>query len=421
MESFSVPKVQLNTKLSVNVPSSKSMANRALILSALSKGDFTIFGDFEAEDIQLMISGLHQMGVQVSLVDAGVKFQNDMNWMKSADPLVLNLGNSGTSLRFLTSLSCLRAGDTLLTGIQRMKERPLADLIDALGQLGFNVQYSDKIGFPPVEVLGTDHGTSQTYAGGAVRMRGNTSSQFVSSLLLIGSAFGQGLAIQVYGELISRPYVETTLKMIEEWGGSVSRKLGVRSLELRVEHAELKGHDYQVEGDASAAVYWWAIGFLHDVDVDVENVPLDSVQGDVGFLKLLQQMRDHHEGVFEVDMNDMPDASLMLMAMAPLMSYPIRITNIASLRVKETDRIDAMATELRRLGVDVQTGQDWMTVMPLKSFNVSPVEIETYNDHRIAMSFAISGTRIGNIVIKNPDCVQKTYPRFWDDLKRLTA
>lgn len=392
---------QLNLKdrsFQVTVPSSKSMANRALILAALSKGKFKLIGDFEAEDIQLMIGALQYLGIKIARRKDCLVIDNDLRWREKNNRLRLFLGNSGTSLRFLTSLVCLRRGETVLTGKQRMKERPIKDLVDALRQLGAEVRYLEKDGYPPLEVIGAG-----SLRGGKVKMKAQVSSQFLTSLLLIEPALEGKLQISLSGKVISRPYVDMTRAMVRAWK---------------------EGRDFSVEGDASAAVYWWALGYLHGARVTISNVPQKSFQGDVKFLGLLRRLKAYKaQKTLVLDMNDMPDASLMLMAIAPLLKFPVKITGIGSLRVKETDRIEAMAQELQKLGVRLAVGKDWMKVWPLdlQRFDGSRrIVIETYDDHRIAMSFAILGTRLGNLDILDPDCVQKTYPNFWRDLRKFS-
>lgn len=399
MKSIHIPQLHLKGRsFRITVPSSKSMANRALILAALSKGKFKLIGDFEAEDIQLMIGALQNLGIKVDRRKDCLVIDNDLRWREKHNRLRLFLGNSGTSLRFLTSLVCLRRAETVLTGKQRMKERPIKDLVDTLRQLGAEVRYLEKDGYPPLEVIGAG-----SLRGGKVKMKAQVSSQFLTSLLLIEPALEAKLQIALSGKVISRPYVDMTSAMVRAWKS---------------------GRDFSVEGDASAAVYWWALGYLHGARVTISNVPQKSLQGDVKFLGLLRRLKAYKaQKTLVLDMNDMPDASLMLMAIAPLLKFPVNITGIGSLRVKETDRIEAMAQELQKLGVRVVVGKDWMKAWPvdLQRFDGSRrIVIDTYDDHRIAMSFAILGTRLGNLDILDPDCVQKTYPNFWRDLRKFS-
>jgi 3-phosphoshikimate 1-carboxyvinyltransferase len=415
VKSISIPKLNLKgLTFDVKVPSSKSLANRALVLAALSKGEFSLKGDFEAEDIQLMIEALRKMGIGIEAkAGEGLLIKNDLSWMADEGDLELFLGNSGTSIRFLTSLVLFRKGTTLLTGKDRMKERPIGDLVDALRQIGAHITYLDKEGFPPLFVRGLEN-----VSGGVIRMRGDVSSQFLTSVLLISSQFSSGLQVKVDGELISKPYVEMTLELMKSWGVHTQHDdRGYSALpQLMI------GQDFVIEGDASAATYWWALSHLHDCVINIQNVQNDSIQGDVHFKKVLN-MLSNCTGPFEIDMNNMPDASLTLMAVAPFHHDVVTITNIGSLRVKETDRIEAMATELRRVGVMVETGVDWVKVWPgekEQTGDSKSISVHTYDDHRIAMSMAVLATKLGSIVILDPDCVKKSYPEFWNHLSRFT-
>ncbi|MDP3975901.1 MAG: 3-phosphoshikimate 1-carboxyvinyltransferase [bacterium] len=417
MDSYVVPKLSLEGKsFSVRVPSSKSMANRALILAAQTKGDFLLKGDFAAEDIQLMVEALRKIGVGIVEKSDSLCISNDLSWRRNEAEIELYLGNSGTSLRFLTSLVCLRKGNTVLTGKERMKERPIKDLVDALRQLKVRIEYLEKDGFPPIRVVG-----SEKVIGGSASVRGDVSSQFITSLLLCAPSFEEGLRLKISDELISKPYVDLTLYQLREWG-AVAESSDVPS-EFHISRSVFSAANREIEGDASAAVYWWALGFLHGAEVTITNVPLTSLQPDLKFVRVLELLkkRKSGQGEFEIDMNDMPDASLMLIALGATLDYPIRITGIGSLRVKETDRIAAMAAELVKVGSAVDEGTDWIRIGPLAKELVQIVQIDTYDDHRVAMAMAILGTKLGNLEISDPDCVNKTYPGFWSDLERFTS
>lgn len=418
MQSYTVHLLNLkNSEHSLTVPSSKSLANRVLILAALSSGSFRVTGDFEAEDIQLMITALKQLGIDISRDSTGLHFQNDLSWREDSSQLELFLGNSGTCVRFLSSLVSLRAGPTVLTGKNRMKERPIADLVDSLRQFGISVDYGENEGFPPLLIT-----PPQNLKGGEVHIKGNVSSQFITSILLSAPAFKNGVSLHIDGPLISRPYVSLTLDLLKKWGVEVQEE----GTSIIVTPAALEGLDFEVEGDASAAVYWWALSFLHDVEISVSNIPEGSVQGDARFQSILRYLKKKSpcspQG-YHFDMNAMPDASLMLMALAPLLDHPTHISGIASLRVKETDRIQAMSVELSKLGVQVEVGDSWMKIdlLDLESYDFSQkIQIETYDDHRVAMSMAILGTRLGNLEILDPECVSKSYPNFWKDLESFS-
>ncbi|MGE3340860.1 MAG: 3-phosphoshikimate 1-carboxyvinyltransferase [Candidatus Altimarinota bacterium] len=424
LKSILVPRLDLYGRtFDIVVPSSKSLANRALILAALSRGEFELRGDFEAEDIQIMMGALREIGVGVGTIETirtigTIGIRNDLSWMNDGRDLELFLGNSGTSIRFLTSLVLFRKGKTILTGKERMKERPIRDLVDALRQIGAEIEYLDQEGFPPLRVSGLTDLT-----GRVIKIRGDVSSQFLTSLLLVGSAFRENVEVLIDGPLISQPYVEMTLDLLRKWDVTLQR--GAEG--FRTMPQQLMGADMVIEGDASAATYWWALEYLHQCVINVKNVQNDSKQGDVQFKKVLN-MLSNCTGEFEIDMNDMPDAAMTLMAVAPFHVASVTIRNIGSLRVKETDRIEAMANELRKCGVVVETGEDWVRVMGVGRLgnrgrlgDGGVVQIETYDDHRIAMSMAVFGTMVGGLEILESDCVGKTYPHFWDDLFRIQA
>lgn len=415
METFSVPlwHPPQGASYELNVPSSKSLANRMLILTALAQGSSRLKGDFEAEDIQIMITALQAIGLELVQEEGGVRVSNDFSWRSNADEKDLFLGNSGTSTRFLAALCALREGPVTLSGKPRLQERPIGDLAEALKHIGARVKYLQEKGFPPLKI---SQGIGKQ---SVVELSGETSSQFITALLMIAPLLQNGLEIRLKGKVISRPYINMTLELMKQWGAQVVWK---GESTLVVEAGSYQPQELTIEGDASAAVYWWALSFLHEVEVSVANLPGNSLQGDQKFLQLLNKLKKEPQVLDQdllIDMEDLPDASLMLMALAPLLNCPVRIEGLSSLRVKETDRLEAMATELSKVGVKVEVGPDWMRIEPLdmSSYNADePIEIDTYDDHRVAMSIAILGTRLGNLVIRDPDCVNKTYPKFWVDL-----
>jgi 3-phosphoshikimate 1-carboxyvinyltransferase len=255
-----------------------------------------------------------------------------------------------------------------------------------------------------------------------VKIRGDISSQFLSSILLVASAFETSVEITLEGKLVSGPYVEMTTDLMRKWDLAVQSS----SEGFRIFQQSLSGFDFEMEADASAAVYWWAMEYLHECVINVLNVQNDSKQGDMQFKKVLHMLKTCSSS-FEIDMNDMPDAALALMAVAPFHHSEVVIKNIGNLRVKESDRIDAMSRELRKCGVEVETGVDWVKVNPLhfppppslEGRGGSKIMVNTYDDHRVAMSMAVFATKLGKVEILNPVCVSKSYPRFWEHLKMM--
>jgi 3-phosphoshikimate 1-carboxyvinyltransferase len=410
---------------SVSVPGSKSITNRALVLSALAKSadGCHLRGVLRSEDTEVMIACLAKLG-----------FRLEMDWRKSEvligshshriipEPAAeLFVANSGTSMRFLCAMVALGTGGYRLDGVPRMRERPIEDLLAALRQLGADAQCELGNGCPPVTI--ESHGL----VGGSVDIRGQTSSQYLSALLMIAPFTRSGVEIRLVGPLVSEPYIAMTLRMLEHWGAKVDR------LAPEVFHVEpgLLGEvkEYAIEPDASAASYFFAVAAILQGRVTVLDLPENSLQGDVHFVDVLEQMGCRIEkcaagitvhggplrGV-DVDMNAISDTVMTLGAVACFAEGPTTIRNVAHIRHKETDRIAALATELRKVGAAVEESADGLKITPRPLHGAG---IDTYNDHRMAMSMALIGLRVPGMVIRNPGCVAKTYPGFWRDLEKL--
>ena len=411
----------------VRVPGSKSITNRALVLAALSGSsgyDCELRGALQSEDTEVMCDSLRALGFRThmdwpsSLVRVGHEEDDDRIPASHAD---LFVANSGTTMRFLTALVSLGHGRFRLDGVPRMRERPIEDLLVTLRQLGVSAFSERGNGFPPVVV------EASGLAGGRAVIKGNVSSQFLSGLLMAASAAQSEVAIEVEGELVSWPYVAMTVQMMRQWGLEIETPSTTR---FRVPGRQRSGvMGYEIEPDASGASYFWAAAAIARGNVRVGELTARSLQGDVFFLNLLEEMgcavvRGHNgltvhgrplRGI-DVDMNDISDTVMTLAAVACFAEGPTTIRNVAHIRHKETDRLAALATELRRVGAEVDEFADGLTITPRP---LHGAEIETYNDHRMAMSMALIGLRVPGIVIKNPGCVAKTYPGFFDDLEKL--
>ncbi len=343
---------------------------------------------------------------------------------QSAD---LFVANSGTTMRFLTALASLGQGRYRLDGTARMRERPIEDLLVALRQLGVQARTERGSGCPPVIVE-----AKGLLSGGRLQINGNVSSQFVSAVLMVSPYAEQSVLIELAGPLVSEPYVEMTAAMMRQWGFVVRRMGSSYSVE---DFSTLCDQDaphrivYEIEPDASAASYFWGAAAIAGGRVSVAGLPENSLQGDVRFVDVLADMGCRvergptditlHGGPLhgiDVDMNDISDTVMTLAAVACFAEGPTTIRNVAHIRHKETDRLAALATELRRFGAGVEEFGDGLTITPR---SLHGAEIETYNDHRMAMSMALIGLRVPGIVIKNPGCVAKTYPHFFTDLERL--
>lgn len=411
----------------VRVPGSKSITNRALVLAALSgKGDSCIVRNgLRSEDTEVMIAALRKLGFDVEEKWEGVEphilvssDEDDLIPARSAD---LFVANSGTTMRFLTALVSLGEGRYRIDGVARMRERPIEDLLSALRQLGVKAVSEKGNGCPPVVIEG------RGLKGGNVRIRGDVSSQFLSGLLM-AAPFAQGdITIDVEGPLVSWPYVAMTLAMMERF------RLQVNVVDRRQFHIPGRQGsglcEYDVEPDASAASYFWGAAAVTGGSVRVLGLTGDSLQGDVRFVEVLEDMGctvvrapdgwTVHGGPLrgiDVDMNDISDTVMTLGAVALFAHGPTTIRNVAHIRHKETDRLAALATELRRVGATVEEFADGLCITPRPLHGAA---IETYNDHRMAMSLALVGLKVPGVVITNPGCVGKTYPDFFSDLEKL--
>lgn len=405
----------------VRPPGSKSLSNRALILSALADGESVLNGLLDCEDTRVMIESLNRLGIAVEHDVAAnsariVGCQGDPP-AKSAE---LWLENSGTSIRFLTALCCNGHGTYLLDGNERMHQRPIGQLVDALSGWGARLECSKGNNCPPVRVQGSG------LRGGVTQVMGNISSQYLSALLMSAPCAQAPTEIKVDGPLVSEPYIDMTLGVMAQFGVAV---------ELRdhnhfvIQPTSYRAAQYEIEPDASAASYFLAAAAISGGKVTVEGLSQNALQGDVRFVDALSQMGCRVDwnsnsltvkgkplkGI-EIDMNAISDTAQTLAAVAVFAEGPTRIYNVAHMRHKETDRISAVATELRKIGQTVEEGDDSLTIHPAP---VTPAVIDTYNDHRMAMSFALVGLKADGIVIDNPGCTVKTYPHFFEDLERL--
>jgi 3-phosphoshikimate 1-carboxyvinyltransferase len=407
----------------VRLPGSKSISNRALLLAALSSERTELTGLLDAEDTRVMIEALRALGV-------GVQTGPDLTVVSGCAgrfPLQqadLFLGNAGTAMRPLAAALAFSGGRYRLDGVARMRERPIGDLVDALNALGARVQYEGQSGFPPLRIE-----PATSIAVDRVWIRGSVSSQFVSALLMAAPLLAgpSGLTIELTGELISEPYVRMTVALMERFGVRVARE----GSHFRVMPALYRSPGrLAVEGDASSASYFLALGALAGGPVRVEGVGSASIQGDVAFSHLLRDMgacvrmgEDWIEAssaplaAVTADCTAIPDAAMTAAIVALFAQGTTRLTGIASWRVKETDRIAAVCTELAKLGAQVRSGDDWIEVdgpcRPREAW------IDTYDDHRIAMCFALAAASGVTVHVRDPDCVAKTFPNYFEELARL--
>ncbi len=398
------------------IPGSKSITNRALVLAALAEGTTRLEGVLESDDTRYMQQALLDLGIAVRKLSATTLEIDGGRRRLKAPNKPLFIGNSGTTVRFLTALCCLVDGPVTLVGDEAMAKRPIQDLVDGLRQLGVRIDCAS--GCPPLTVYGGK------LPGGRLSMRGDRSSQYFSALLLAGALSEGETELRIEGELVSRPYVEITRRMVEDFGGKV---------EVTADGFWWRGgghylaRSYDIEPDASSASYAFAFAAATGSRIQVPGLGPGALQGDYGFVDLLERMGvgvERAEGMttvqggapltaIDADMFHISDTVMTLAAIAPLAQGTTFIRNVANIRIKETDRLAATVAELRRLGQEVSEGPDFLRIEPRL---LTPAIVQSYKDHRMAMSFAILGAARPGVSIEDPACVAKTYPEFWRDL-----
>jgi 3-phosphoshikimate 1-carboxyvinyltransferase len=414
----------------VRLPGSKSISNRMLLLSALAEGTTEIHDLLDSDDTRVMLTALAALGVGLDKRGADcwrVRGVGGPFPVKQGD---LFLGNAGTAFRPLTAALALSGGQYKLSGVPRMHERPIGDLVDGLRQIGCDVRYLGNEGFPPLEIY-----PAEVRLDAPIRVRGDVSSQFLTALLMALPLTGRQAVIEMTTELISKPYIEITLNLMARYGVKVERE-GWQRFTIAGGQRYRSPGTVHVEGDASGASYFLAAGAIGGGPVRVEGVGRNSIQGDVKFAEALRSMgariemgenfieaRAPENGklkAFDLDLNHIPDAAMTLAVAALFADGPCKLRNIASWRVKETDRIAAMATELRKLGATVEEGADWLGVSPPLTFAANAA-IDTYDDHRMAMCFSLAALAGVPVRINDPACVAKTFPDYFERYGRIAA
>jgi 3-phosphoshikimate 1-carboxyvinyltransferase len=410
----------------INIPGSKSISNRALLLATLAKGTTTLTNLLDSDDIRYMLASLKQLGVQFELSDDKTRCTvHGMGGAVSASVAQhLFLGNAGTAMRPLCAALTLGQGEFTLTGEPRMEERPIGDLVDALRQLGASVTYLKNEGFPPLTINATG------LSGGDVDIAGDLSSQFLTALLMVAPLANDKVSINIKGELVSKPYIDITLALMAQFGVEVQNHNYAR-FDINPGQQYLSPGKVLVEGDASSASYFLAAGAIAGGSVKVTGVGRLSIQGDVKFADALEKMGADIEwgddyiiarkakltGI-DMDMNHIPDAAMTIATAALFAEGDTCLRNIYNWRIKETDRLHAMATELRKVGAQVEEGHDFIRITP--PVKVNTAAIDTYNDHRMAMCFSLLAFADCGITINDPDCTSKTFPSYFAEFARLT-
>jgi 3-phosphoshikimate 1-carboxyvinyltransferase len=404
----------------VRPPGSKSITNRALVCAALAECKSTLTGALDSDDTRVMIEGLRRLGIAVASDDAGKTLVvHGCNLTIPADSADLYCGNSGTTMRFLTALTTLGHGVYRLDGNARMRERPIGDLLTALNELGARVESKLGNGCPPITV------SANGLPGGITTIRGDISSQFLSALLMSAAGARAPVRIEIEGPLVSQPYVHMTLAVMRAFGVDAETDDNLQHFRIGAP-LSYRGHSYSIEPDATAASYFWAAAAVTGGEITVDGLSAASLQGDVAFVDCLETMgceirRDSSSisvagrplhGI-DVDMNAISDTVQTLAVVALFADGPTTIRNVGHIRYKETDRISAVAKELRKLGAQVEERDDGLTITPRQ---LHPAALDTYDDHRMAMSFALAGLKIAGVRINDPACVAKTYPDYFADL-----
>ena len=417
-------KLGQNFTAEIDVPGSKSVANRALIIAALAEGTTILKNMLFSDDTRYMMEAIRKLGNTVEVDE-----EKKTVIVKSAAEKVfpeteLFIGNAGTAMRFLPTYISAGQGKVSLTGIQRMKERPIKDLVDGLSELGVKVSYKEKEGFPPFEI------DANGLPGGELSIRGDKSSQYLTSILLSAPYAKEDVTVKIQGKLVSIPYVDITIKMMKDFGVEVENR---DYKEFFIKSGQrYKSREYIVEGDCSSASYFFGIAAITNSELKVNNVSKDTMQGDIKLLEVLEKMGvsvsygDNHVLVkgngkltgVTVDMHHMSDVAQTLAVVALFAEGTTEIKNVYNMRIKETDRIKAVYNELTKLGATVTELEDGLIIQPAVKYNEN-VEIDTYDDHRMAMSFSLAGLKIPGVKIKDPDCVSKTFPNYFDEFEKI--
>jgi len=410
----------------VNLPGSKSLSNRALLIAALAEGTTTITNLLESDDTRHMLNALKALGVDYTLSEDGTECIVTGNGgpFITTEPLELFLGNAGTAMRPLAAALTLGEGEYVLTGEPRMKERPIGHLVDALRQAGANITYLENENYPPLKII------ADGLAGGEVSIDGTVSSQFLTALLMAAPMAQNDMTITIKGELVSKPYIDITLDIMRIFGVEVENEDYAR-FQVKSGQRYRAVDSFMVEGDASSASYFLAAAAIKGGRVKVTGIGKKSVQGDVAFADVLAKMGANvkwgddyimvEKGelhAVDMDFNHIPDAAMTIATTALFAEGTTTLRNIYNWRVKETDRLHAMATELRKVGAEVEEGKDYLSVTP--PAQLKHAAIDTYDDHRMAMCFSLLALDPVSVTINEPECTAKTFPTYFEVLESIS-
>lgn len=411
----------------VNLPGSKSFSNRALLLAALSEGTTRITNLLESDDTRHMLNALKKLGIHYTLS----KDKTECIVVGNAGPLEIDsfkelfLGNAGTAMRPLCAALCLGKGSFFLTGEPRMKERPIGHLVDALRQAGATINYTEAEGFPPLQI------EANGLLGGKVEIEGSISSQFLTALLFAAPMVKEDMTISILGELVSKPYIDITLHIMKTFGVDVQND-NYETFTIKGGQTYKAVEHYMVEGDASSASYFLAAAAIKGGTVKVTGIGKKSIQGDVAFVDVLEKMGAKVEWgddfvsvtkaelhAIDMDFNHIPDAAMTIATTALFVEGTTVLRNIYNWRVKETDRLFAMATELRKVGAEVEEGEDYLKITAPKQLKHAAVD--TYDDHRMAMCFSLLALDPVSVTINEPECTAKTFPTYFEVLDSIST
>jgi len=410
----------------INLPGSKSLSNRVLLIAALAQGTTTITNLLESDDTRYMLNALKQLGITYSLSEDKTEctIVGNAGAISCTESQELFLGNAGTAMRPLCAALCLGQGIYTLTGEPRMKERPIGHLVDALRQAGATISYLENDGYPPLTI------EADGLEGGDVSIDGAISSQFLTALLMASPMAKNDMKITIIGELVSKPYIDITLDIMKDFGVEVVND-EYKTFTIKSGQTYKAVEHFMVEGDASSASYFLAAAAIKGGTVKVTGIGRNSIQGDVEFVDVLEQMgarvewgetyvsvtRDTLRAI-DMDFNHIPDAAMTIATTALFVEGTTILRNIYNWRVKETDRLYAMATELRKVGAEVEEGEDYLKITPPKV--LKHAAIDTYDDHRIAMCFSLLALNKVSVTINEPECTAKTFPAYFDVLKSIS-
>jgi 3-phosphoshikimate 1-carboxyvinyltransferase len=425
MESLTLQPIQ-KVSGEVNLPGSKSVSNRALLLAALSSGKTRLTNLLDSDDIRHMLNALTKLGVSYQLSDDKTvcEVEGLGGAFASQEALELFLGNAGTAMRPLAAALCLGSGEYVLTGEPRMKERPIGHLVTALREAGADVEYLENENYPPLKIKGTG------LKSGTVSIDGSISSQFLTAFLMAAPLAEGEITIKIEGELVSKPYIDITLHIMKQFGVDVINN-DYQEFVIPTGQQYVAPGDFLVEGDASSASYFLAAAAIKGGEIKVTGIGKNSIQGDIQFADALEKMGAEIEwgddyvisrvgqlkGI-DMDYNHIPDAAMTIATTALFAQGTTAIRNVYNWRVKETDRLAAMATELRKVGAEVEEGEDYIIVKPVSE--LKHAAIDTYDDHRMAMCFSLVALSDTPVTINDPGCTSKTFPDYFDKLKMLS-